>query len=871
MNDGIYHIREALTPLQAEKMPGRLWVKFWVLLALFLYLPFLSIAQDDQEFYEISLFLDIKHIGAIDLPSVINGQQAYLSISDLFNFLKINNTPSIGFETITGFFIDPKAVFTISRADNTIEYNGKLYQLNKDDLLRTETNLYLHSKYFGEIFGLNCVFDFRNLKITLNTDIELPAIREQQQKNMRENLNAIKGDFTADSTIKRNYPLLSFGMFDWSVNSTQYLNKKTSTQVNLAVGSVFAGGETNIGINYNTTQAFTNRQIFYRWRYANNDNKAIKQVLAGKINSYSISSIYDPLIGLQLTNSPTTYRKSYGSYLLSDYTRPDWMVELYVNNVLIDYKRADASGFFSFDVPLVYGSTEVTLRFYGPWGEESSKLVKIDIPTYFVPKNTLEYKITGGVIEDESHSKYSRGDLNYGISRHITVGAGVEYLSSVNSGKIMPFATASFNVANSLVFTGNYTHGVRFKSLLNYRLKSNLQFEVEYAKYDKNQDAINENFIETRKLRVTMPFTRPKFSVYSRFSINQFIYQTTKYINSELMFSINAFGVSTNITTYANFYQEIDIPFVYTNLSMGIRLPRSIYLRPQCQYDWRDNRFISARCELEKRFLMNNTISLSYEENFKNNTRYLLFGLRFNLAFAQASFYTRVGSDDVSFYETASGSLQYESKTGYINATSQSSIGRGGLVMLFFVDINNNGSYEKDEPRISDADIKITGGRITRNRKDTTIIISELEPYTSHLIELNLRNVDNIALRLKDKSLLIEVNSNQLRLIEVPVYVAGEASGMVLMKYDNRTNGLGRILINFYDDRGKLAAQTMSEADGYFSNFELKPGNYNVMIDPDQAKTLNFKSTPNLIPITFKSTIDGDYIDELEFIIEPKE
>jgi hypothetical protein len=261
-------------------------------LALLLYLPFLSIAQDDQEFYEISLFLDIKHIGAIDLPSVINGQQAYLSISDLFNFLKINNTPSIGFETITGFFIDPKAVFTISRPDNTIEYNGKLYQLNKDDLLRTETNLYLHSKYFGEIFGLNCVFDIRSLKIILTTDIELPAIREQQQENMRENLNAMIGDFTADSSIKRNYPLLRFGMFDWSVSSNQFLNKKPNTQLNLAVGSVFAGGETNIGINYNTTQAFTNKQLTYRWRYANNANKAIKQVLAGKINSYSISSIY---------------------------------------------------------------------------------------------------------------------------------------------------------------------------------------------------------------------------------------------------------------------------------------------------------------------------------------------------------------------------------------------------------------------------------------------------------------------------------------------------------------------------------------------------------------------------------------------------
>ncbi|MFC2107357.1 hypothetical protein ACFLRY_03370, partial [Bacteroidota bacterium] len=759
--------------------------------------------------------------------------------------------------------------FIISRQNNTIEYNGKLFQLEENDLIRTETNLYLRSKYFGEIFGLDCVFNFRNLRVTLNTSLELPAIREERLKKMRENLNAVKGDIKADTVLKRSFPFWSMGMFDWSVYSTQHLEKNPSTQLKLSTGFVFAGGETNIGLNYNTnTQYITNKQLNYRWRYANNDLKAVKQVLAGKISPYSVSSIYDPMVGLQLTNSPTSYRRSFGSYFLSDYTRPDWMVELYVNNVLIDYKRADASGFFSFDVPLMYGNTEVTLRFYGPWGEESLKVVNINIPTYFVPKNKLEYRITGGLVEDQSQSKYSRGEFNYGINRYITVGAGAEYLSSVNSDRIMPFVSTSFNLLNNLIFTGNYTHGVRFKSILNYRLKSKLQFDAEYTKFDKNQNAINQNYLEIRKLRITMPFVRPKFSVYSRFSINQFIYPSTENFNSELMFSINAFGVSTSITTYGNIYQGIDKPFIYTNVAMGIRLPKSIYLRPQIQYDYRDNRFISARCELEKRFFKNSTATISYEENFRNSTRYLQLGFRFSLAFAQTSFYTRAGNNDVSFYETASGSLQYENKTGYLKAVNRSSIGRGGLVMLFFVDINNNGKYDKNEPRIPDVNIKIRGGQISRNNKDTTIIITELEPYTSHFIEMDMNSVDNIALRLKDKSLLVGVNANQLRLIEIPVYIAGDVSGMVLMKVNNTTKGQGRILINFYNSKGELAAQTLSEPDGYFNNFDLEPGNYNVMIDPDQAEIINIKSSPGVIPITIKPDIDGDYIEGLQFIIE---
>jgi hypothetical protein len=62
--------------------------------------------------------------------------------------------------------------------------------------------------------------------------------------------------------------------------------------------------------------------------------------------------------------------KSTGEYPISDYTEPGWTVELYVNNVIVDYQTADASGFYSFDVPLVYGTSEVMLKFYGPYGEE---------------------------------------------------------------------------------------------------------------------------------------------------------------------------------------------------------------------------------------------------------------------------------------------------------------------------------------------------------------------------------------------------------------------------------------------------------------------------------------------------------------------
>ena len=58
---------------------------------------------------------------------------------------------------------------------------------------------------------------------------------------------------------------------------------------------------------------------------------------------------------------------------MSDRTEPDWIVELYVNNVLVDYTTADASGFYTFQVPLVYGNTIVKLKFYRALGRRKNQ------------------------------------------------------------------------------------------------------------------------------------------------------------------------------------------------------------------------------------------------------------------------------------------------------------------------------------------------------------------------------------------------------------------------------------------------------------------------------------------------------------------
>lgn len=839
-----------------------------VCLAFFVLLAVPAKAQVDADEEEISVLLDIQQLGTIEIPALIHKQEVYLSVTDMFDDLKIKVSSSKSFDSVSGFFINPSSPYLIDFPNRKITYHGKTLEVKATDMIHTGSDLFLKLNYFGDIFGLNCKFNFRSLTVTLATDIELPIIKEIRLELIRNNINRLRGEVRADTTIKRGYPAFHFGMTDWSVIGTQILNGPTDTRVNLGLGGIIAGGETDIGLNYSTNEPFTERQQQYLWRLANNDNRFVRQISAGKINAQATSSLYAPVVGAQVTNTPTTYRQSFGSYTLADYTQPGWTVELYVNNVIVDYKKADASGFFKFDVPLVYGNTEVKLRFYGPNGEEKSSEKTISIPFTFLPAKEFEYTVTGGIVEDHVGSRFAKANLNYGMSRRLTVGGGVEYLSSVTSGNTMPFVDFSLRLASSLLISGDYTLGVRWRGILSYRLPSNFQIDLNYSKYTQGQTAINFNYLEERKVILSYPIRGKNFSSYLRFTLDQIILPISQYTTAEFLLSGGFFGVSTNFTTYALFSNP-GLPTVYSNLSLGFRLPKGFLLTPQAQYDYNLGQFISAKCQLEKRVFRKGSVNISYEQNFSSNISNTQVGFRYDFAFSQTSFLLRQTNNLTSFVESARGGIILDAKSNYFATNNSSNVSRGGIVIVSFLDYNCNGIRDKDEPKVNGLEIRMTGGSIEQNKKDSTIRVFNLEPYTSYVVELNRNSFDNISWKLLKPVMVVNIDPNQFKLIQVPISVVGEVSGMVYIKGDHARKGQGRIILRLYRNDSVLMAQTVSEPDGYFNYLGLPPGSYFATPDTNQLSRLNLNIFPESIPFTIKKSHDGDVVDDLEFTLSP--
>jgi len=404
------------------------------------------------------------------------------------------------------------------------------------------------------------------------------------------------------------------------------------------------------------------------------------------------------------------------------------------------------------------------------------------------------------------------------------------------------------------------------KSILNYQFHSKLQIEIDYTRYEKDQKAVSYNYLEERKAMVSMPFHGRSFSALFRLTVDQILLKNSSSLNSEFLVSGSVYGISTNFTTNA-FLSDPLHPFVYSTLSLGFRLPAKILCTPQVQYEYSRNGLISSKIQFEKFIFQHGILNLFYEHDFIRNSNSMQAGFRYDFKGVQTVFSGSYDNRKTILSESANGSLLFDHKSRYIGSSLYSSVGKGGIVIAPFLDLNCNGRRDDNEPRVNGLLVHMSGGRMEQNKRDSTIRILDLEPFTNYFIELDRFSFDNIAWQIQKPLISVAIDPNQLKLIQVPISIVGEVSGMVYMNNAEGNYGYGRILVSFFGNDGKWVARTQTESDGYFTFLGLAPGSYTARIDTLQLHKLRLIASPIAIPFTIKSMQDGDQVEGLSFNI----
>ncbi|MCX6278711.1 MAG: hypothetical protein NT004_11505 [Bacteroidetes bacterium] len=649
---------------------------------------------------------------------------------------------------------------------------------------------------------------------------------------------------------------------------SQLTGSMSDNQFGIGLGAELLFGELDVFLNYSPRNLFNSGQQQFQWRWNDNNKHIIRQVQAGKIVSQSISTINSPMYGAIITNASTAVRRATGFYTIRDFTQPDWFVELYLNNSLVDFTKADASGMFVFKVPLVYGYTTITLKFYGPNGEERFDQRIMNVPYNFLPTRNFEYRIYSGLVSDSVSSKYGRGEFAYGVARILTVGGGVEYLSSVVSGPVIPFIRASFLPFSKLMLNVLYAYGVGFNGLMNINLPNNVLLEVNYIRYAEGQKAIQYNYREQRKAELSFPVRIKQVGGSLRLGFKQDVYPGFSYNQTELSLAAGYRQFSANFSANGNWVTDRQL-YASANMALSYRLKIGLSLRTLGQFNLSTGQFATWRFDAEKTVLKIGFLSFSYERNFSDNSNGLNITFKYNLPFAQTNFSTRVTNDGLFTSEGAMGSLAFGSANGFVDASDGSSVGRGGLTLIPYVDINHNNIFDPDEHIAKGLTVSGNGGRMIFSKKDSIIRIFGLEPFSYFDMELREGDFDNLSWRLKHKTYRILIDPNQFKRVEIPILPMGEITGTVNYAEDSSSRGIGRIQVNIFKINGDKYAQTLSESDGFMSYIGMVPGEYYAQVDSIQLTRIGFSVTPRAIPFTCNPTEEGDVIDGVDFTVRP--
>jgi hypothetical protein len=222
-------------------------------------------------------------------------------------------------------------------------------------------------------------------------------------------------------------------------------------------------------------------------------------------------------------------------------------------------------------------------------------------------------------------------------------------------------------------------------------------------------------------------------------------------------------------------------------------------------------------------------------------------------------------------FEGAQGSLAFDGGK-YVHASNNSSVTRGGIAIHPFLDLNNNGIFDKGEYMVKITNVKVMGGYAIFSKKDLVVRIPELNSFVTYMVEFSDNDLENIAWQFKDKVYSILIDPNQFKRVDIPVIVVGEASGMVLMEKDNALKGIGRIVVKFYrKNSDEVVAETLSESDGYTIYMGLAPGEYVARIDSVQLSNLEFTSDPPQRDFTIKTLKEGDIVGGIDFVLKNRE
>ncbi len=823
--------------------------------------------EPESEVEEILLSMEYAGILKTLVSSVYFNDKVFISLN---HFLKNLQIPFSFNDNIIEISTEEGVVLIDFNLKKIKSFNFD-DKINDDDLIDYSNEHFLSIKLIEELLSIRIELDFSNLTIQILSDKPLPIysryLLEQRYKSLRK------------SDIEKNYPLLfkrerSFinGLIlDYSLNQTLLMKQRSNYSYSAALG-----GELLYGDFYYQRQEYHLSNLKssienYNWKFTFNPNNYLTQISLGDeyfegINSYTYR-------GLSFTNEVVEPRKKIGNYLYQGKTDPSSLVELYINNELVNIARADEQGYFSFEIPLQYGMSNLEFRINTTKGETKIQRRIFHIPYDLLPSGVLNYRASAGLMKF-TNNDFGYAEIGYGVNDHLTLSVGGEYIKEKSNKYLNFFYKSSLRLFSNLFLSGFYSPKLFTRIQGSFIQPDYTSYIFEFTNFKKNK------FYNPTNIRNSL---RGNFYLPIHIDKGDFgFYLNHEYLNSDVMdkhlisfntyyfyhwFGFN-FGVLGENLKTGNLFKRREInlgtTLNFNNLFRNVPVLNRSYLSLRTNYnllnDYVQNVSIFTTSNLTK----NIRLQMSYERLFKIRTTN--FSLNLFLELPQTRYVLSSNASDV-FNHQISGSVGYVPQANLLYLYREAQIGRSSLYIEGFEDRNGNTIKDTDEQEISGLDFLINSASFSQKTKDGKLFFS-LNPYHEYTISLNEANQHSFNYSFEFQEFNVMTDGNRTKVIRLPFYETGEVGGLVVRKFEKEEIPLTnvRLIIINLANKKEIIINTFS--DGSFYYYGLRKGKYLIRIDQNYLEQFALKSTPELIEFEINPAKNQLIIEDLKFVLE---
>lgn len=816
----------------------------------------------------------------------------YLPVVELFDRLDIRYQRGAGRNILEGIFLTGGETYTMDFDRRVIRLGRKTHSIGPDDMFVGATDYYLSPSVYKLVFDMTFDVSLQTLAVRLETPHTMPVAERKQREAMRAGLErgGMNGSRQAPAMRHpKRWDLMQTGFLDYQVSTVGALDDPSRNLAYTFTGAahVLGGGlEGTMSGNYDASLGLSQKTDQVRWRYALNANPWLTDMTIGQIGTKGLSN--ERILGMSVTNEPIEPRQIHGTYPIEGRTDPESEVELYLNNTLIDFTRADGNGNYRFEVPLRYGTSRLQTRIITPNGELKVRDRELQVPFVFLPKGTLSYNMEAGRTEsrvglDEDEAIAMHGNLGIGLTQWLTARVGVDHQTRPGETP-KPYAVASARLLGSYLVNAEAVPDAFYKAQTAIVLPTSHSVAVAYTYFDGESRYNRQGALHQITGSTYLPIRWINSGIRGSADGLLFDNRSTWRLSSDAFTRVGRVNLRVNYSNQLNWLPEgRQWAGGLVRSSATISAPRSrgtprvlqgAFLRTSATYDTRRDEFRQVDGQLSRGVGRTGRFTLGVSHLMPQGVTIAQVGLNLDLGGRARSSTDYRGQKDLHQYrQTVRGSIGLDSRNAHLMFTDRAQVGGGASTVTLFIDNSGSGTYEPDkgDELLPYNAIRLNRSAQARVDRDGRVRLTQLQSYHTYELEINRRALPNPLLVPGVDPFSFVADAHQFKPIEIPFYRAGVIDGTVAMRRNGMMDGIGglRLLLTGLDrDHSEVIR---SFQGGGFYAMDVPPGRYTLQVDTLQLAFLDATQLGGPTTITVESRANGHYLEGIQVVLVPNE